>query len=98
MVLRTIERNSWNLGKSYIAFCNYGKSVLFVNSVNVESLEPIYQTLFCLAGIAFLLTSSNVLAAMESGLIISIQALSHYLRRLERKIKSMIVYEVSCPA
>jgi len=95
MILRTIEQSSWHLGKAYTVFCTHGKAVFFDNWLDIQSREPIYQPLFFALGITFCLAASHVMTALEAGLIISTKALTCYLRCLERKTKSMLVYEVS---
>jgi len=73
-----------------MTFCSLGKSGFFAESVDLQKLEPIL-----VVGIVSTLTYSQVKAAMESGLIISIKTMTYQLRCLERKSKSMTTYEVS---
>jgi len=78
-----------------MAFCSLGKSGFFAESVDLQKMEPILQIFFFVAGIVFTLTYSQVKAAMESGLIISMKTITYQLRCLERKRKSMTADEVS---
>jgi len=92
-----MELRSWDLGKTYVAFCNLGKAGLFASFVDIPSLGPIPQFLFFVAGIIFGLVASQVKAALESGLIISIKTMNYKLRCLECKKESMTIQEVSLP-
>jgi len=94
-VLSKLEKGFWHPGNAYVTFSGVGKMGLFADSVDLSKLEPIFQILFFVAGILFTLTYSQVKAAMESGMIISIKAMTYKLRCLERKSKSMTAHEVS---